>query len=39
MADARDSTADKVVAEYYATNKPRFEAMFGSQTASATPAQ
>jgi len=39
MADARDSSADKVVAEYYATNKPRFEAMFGSQTASATPAQ
>jgi glycine betaine/proline transport system substrate-binding protein len=39
MADARDSSADKVVAEYYATNKPRFEAMFGSQTAAVTPAQ
>ena len=39
MADARESTADKVVAEYYAANKPRFEAMFGSQTASVAPAQ
>ena len=39
MSSARDSSADKVVAEYYAANKPRFEAMFGSQTASATPAQ
>lgn len=39
MATARDSSADKVVAEYYAANKPRFEAMFGSQTASATAGQ
>jgi ABC-type proline/glycine betaine transport systems, periplasmic components len=39
MATARDSSADKVVAEYYAANKPRFEAMFGSQTASATTGQ
>ncbi|WP_417694938.1 glycine betaine ABC transporter substrate-binding protein [Pseudomonas sp.] len=36
MAAARDSSADKVVAEYYAANKPRFEAMFGGQTASVT---
>ncbi|CDF96830.1 MULTISPECIES: glycine betaine ABC transporter substrate-binding protein [unclassified Pseudomonas] len=39
MATARDSSADKVVAEYYAANKPRFEAMFGNQTASTTTAQ
>jgi glycine betaine/proline transport system substrate-binding protein len=39
MATARDSSADKVVAEYYAANKPRFEAMFGNQAASATTAQ
>ncbi|UVL82182.1 glycine betaine ABC transporter substrate-binding protein [Pseudomonas sp. B21-028] len=39
MATARDSSADKVVAEYYAANKPRFEAMFGNQTAAATTAQ
>jgi glycine betaine/proline transport system substrate-binding protein len=39
MASARDSSADKVVAEYYAANKPRFEAMFGSQTASTTVGQ
>ncbi|SCZ26238.1 glycine betaine/proline transport system substrate-binding protein [Pseudomonas sp. NFACC48-1] len=39
MSTARDSSADKAVAEYYATNKPRFEAMFGSQTASATGSQ
>jgi len=36
MATARDSSADKVVAEYYAANKPRFEAMFGSQTTTAS---
>lgn len=28
MAQARESTADKVVAEYYEANKPRFAAMF-----------
>ena len=39
MAAARDSSADKVVAEYYAANKPRFEAMFGGQTASVTTGQ
>ncbi|TWC06680.1 MULTISPECIES: glycine betaine ABC transporter substrate-binding protein [unclassified Pseudomonas] len=39
MATARDSSADEVVAEYYAANKPRFEAMFGNRTASATTAQ
>ncbi|KGU85971.1 glycine betaine ABC transporter substrate-binding protein [Pseudomonas mediterranea] len=39
MATARDSSADKVVAEYYAANKPRFEAMFGNQAASATTVQ
>jgi glycine betaine/proline transport system substrate-binding protein len=39
MANARDSSSDKVVAEYYAANKPRFEAMFGANTAAATTAQ
>jgi len=39
MAAARDSSADKVVAEYYAANKPRFEAMFGAQAGSATAGQ
>lgn len=39
MAAARDSSADKVVAEYYAANKSRFEAMFGGQTASVTTGQ
>ncbi|UZE25623.1 glycine betaine ABC transporter substrate-binding protein [Pseudomonas sp. B21-056] len=39
MATARDSSADKVVAEYYAANKPRFEAMFGNQAVSATTGQ
>lgn len=34
MAAARESSSDKVVAEYYAANKPRFEAMFGTATAS-----
>ncbi|AQY65719.1 glycine betaine ABC transporter substrate-binding protein [Pseudomonas veronii] len=36
MADARDSSPEKVVAEYYAANKPRFDAMFGGQSASVT---
>ncbi|MFC6340217.1 glycine/betaine ABC transporter substrate-binding protein [Pseudomonas sp. CCM 7891] len=39
MAAARESSADKVVAQYYAANKPRFEAMFGSQAASVPAAQ
>ncbi|WP_341523951.1 glycine betaine ABC transporter substrate-binding protein [Pseudomonas sp. G.S.17] len=39
MAAARDSSSDKVVAEYYAANKPRFAAMFGAQTAAATAGQ
>ena len=39
MAAARDSSSDKVVAEYYAANKPRFAAMFGAQTAAATAVQ
>lgn len=39
MSSARDSSADKVVAEYYVANKPRFEAMFSSPTAFATPSQ
>lgn len=39
MASARDSSADEVVADYYAANKPRFEAMFGGQTASVTAGQ
>lgn len=39
MAAARDSSADNVVAEYYAANKPRFEAMFGVQAGSATASQ
>jgi glycine betaine/proline transport system substrate-binding protein len=39
MANARDSSSDKVVAEYYAANKPRFEAMFGANTAATTTAQ
>ncbi|RON25354.1 MULTISPECIES: glycine betaine ABC transporter substrate-binding protein [Pseudomonas] len=39
MADARDSSADKVVAEYYAANKPRFAAMFDSTAATATASQ
>jgi glycine betaine/proline transport system substrate-binding protein len=38
MMQARESSADQVVADYYAANKPRFAAMFGAQTASvATP--
>jgi len=38
MMRARESSADKVVAEYYAANKPRFAAMVkGSETASAAP--
>jgi len=38
MMKARDSSADAVVAAYYAANKPRFAAMFdpAAQTASAT---
>ena len=39
MAAARDSSADKVVAEYYAANKPRFAAMFDGQTAAITAGQ
>lgn len=39
MAAARDSSSDKVVAEYYAANKPRFAAMFGAQTAATTAVQ
>lgn len=39
MASARDSSADKVVAEYYAANKPHFVAMFGANTASTTVGQ
>ena len=39
MATARDSSADKVVAEYYAANKPRFVAMFGANTAASTAGQ
>ncbi|MNQ95017.1 Glycine betaine-binding protein OpuAC precursor [compost metagenome] len=39
MASARDSSADKVVAEYYAANKPHFVAMFGANTASTTAGQ
>ncbi|OCR22439.1 glycine/betaine ABC transporter substrate-binding protein [Pseudomonas syringae] len=39
MAAARDSSADKVVAEYYAANKPRFAAMFDGQTAATTAGQ
>lgn len=39
MSSARESSADKVVAEYYAAKKPYFDAMFGSQTAPATPSQ
>lgn len=35
MLSARESSSDKVVAEYYAANKPRFAAMFGDATASA----
>jgi glycine betaine/proline transport system substrate-binding protein len=34
MAAARDSSADKVVAEYYSANKPRFSAMFDGTTAA-----
>jgi glycine betaine/proline transport system substrate-binding protein len=34
MMQAKESSADKVVADYYAANKPRFSAMF---TASAAP--
>jgi glycine betaine/proline transport system substrate-binding protein len=38
MMQARESTTDKVVAEYYAANKPRFAAMFkGDVAASTTP--
>jgi glycine betaine/proline transport system substrate-binding protein len=38
MMQARESTADKVVAEYYAANKPRFAAMFQvNGTVSAAP--
>ena len=38
MMRARESSADKVVAEYYAANKPRFAAMFDTvKTASTTP--
>lgn len=38
MLKARDSGADSVVADYYAANKPRFDAMFdqAAQTASST---
>jgi glycine betaine/proline transport system substrate-binding protein len=39
MASARDSSADKVVAEYYAANKPHFVAMFGANTAATTAGQ
>ncbi|PTT96186.1 glycine/betaine ABC transporter substrate-binding protein, partial [Pseudomonas sp. HMWF031] len=28
MMQSRQSSPDKVVADYYAANKPRFEAMF-----------
>jgi glycine betaine/proline transport system substrate-binding protein len=28
MMQARQSSSDKVVADYYAANKPRFQAMF-----------
>ncbi|MFJ3483110.1 glycine betaine ABC transporter substrate-binding protein [Pseudomonas sp. NPDC090202] len=38
MMQARESTADKAVAEYYAANKPRFEAMFKA-TATASSGQ
>jgi len=34
MMQAKESSADKVVADYYAANKPRFTAMF---TAAAAP--
>lgn len=34
MFAARESTADKVVADYYAANKPRFAAMFETATAA-----
>ncbi|MET1068643.1 MAG: glycine betaine ABC transporter substrate-binding protein [Pseudomonas prosekii] len=34
MFAARESTADKVVADYYAANKPRFAAMFDTATAA-----
>lgn len=38
MMQARDSSADKAVADYYASNKPRFAAMFTPEkTASITP--
>ena len=38
MSDAKDSSADKVVAHYYAANKARFAAMVkGEATASAAP--
>ncbi|MGF6512937.1 glycine betaine/proline transport system substrate-binding protein [Pseudomonas sp. BT76 TE3572] len=39
MATARDSSADKVVAEYYAANKPLFAAMFDGTTAATTAGQ
>lgn len=39
MATARDSSADQVVAEYYAANKPRFAAMFDGTTAATTAGQ
>ncbi|UVJ46394.1 glycine betaine ABC transporter substrate-binding protein [Pseudomonas sp. LS1212] len=39
MFTARDSSADQVVAAYYAANKPRFEAMFDANTASTTAVQ
>ena len=39
MFTARESSADKVVADYYAANKPRFAAMFNGTTAATTAGQ
>lgn len=36
MLQARESSADKVVADYYAANKPRFTAMFKGSVAAAS---
>lgn len=36
MASARENSAGKAVAEYYAANKKRFDVMFSSEVAPAT---